>query len=1635
MSAAAGGGPRGSVPLFTPILPPKIESVSHEALVKWKRDRREYEAKFRARCRVSGGACDSVVESIKDSFDTDLLDVFCELELGVTAADVTEQQLVAAIEAIVSSIKNSQIPDIKALFKRELKMNMKESDVLARVLDYFKTCNKIISENGLKECFLNETGKREKCKRLISCLMPVSLKDEIKQCVRYTDLPAAKDPKILFKLIVGKAKEHERHHLRASKQKRDSAEVESQDKGKQTQGAKKKPWGKKKSPQAAADDAKAKADQKPKQKSSSKPSPGPCPKCKELHWLRECTVATESEKEELRKGIREARSAKKAKLKRLGQLLPASERRVTLNGVLEVPFCPDSGSDYTIIGRSHWQQLLALDPNVVVKDLEVPVQNQTFGEVLVSARKKAQLHVMLHTAAGPVEPMGTTEVLVADIDDGEFIVGNDLLTSLGIDVERQLEQLAARGEDETSGDPIQLEADELPVRVDGSTPSDDSDIFAAVERLIDRAISNGFPLEYVEKLRTIVHAYDVWRLELRGDPPANVPPLEVRLRNGARPTKCKPRKYPPHIRKFLHEFNTRLVELGLVYENPHSRWSSPVLPVKKSADLTDLRQTTDYRAVNAQTEVMAACMPILSLVMENAKGMKHFGLFDFLKGFWQLPLGELCQEYFSFMTDEKIFTPRRVPQGGSDSAIHFQKTMETCFSTLLYKHLLIWIDDLLLYAADMETYLAKLAELFALLNQFGLKLSAKKSSLYQTEVKWCGRVIDANGVRHDSDRIESLRALPYPKTAGELQQFVCAINWLRESIVDFARQMAPLQRRLDDALTSTKRTKRAAAGIEIQLTAAEREAFDQIKASLAEAATLNFPDDTATTCLFTDASDIGWAAIVTQVADFDPKLPAMEQQHKLLYCMSGTFSGSQLNWTVIKKEALPIVIACEKLDYLLLRPKPFRMYCDHRNLIHVFAPHENVKKHIRGKLLRWAMKLMNFRYIVEHVPGHSNVWADMISRWAGNHVPAISTKRIKAMRRQTEPPGVSPAPDVSQLRPLDDENSVWPTLAELSDLQQQYQPPAQAVQRDDGIFTINDRIWVPTEAVNLIQRLCIVAHCGAQGHRGQHAMIAHLQRLFSIDHLTAIVSKFVTNCLLCLHSHGGKTIPRPWGELIECKNRNEVLHFDYLYMGTSYGSSKYLLVLKDHVSHYCELVVADTAESSVVTEALLDWHARFGIPSVWVSDNGTHFKNEIIAELSRRLRTKQKFTPAYSPWVNGSIERVNRDILQVVRAMLLAYKLSYKDWVYLVPMIQASLNHTALPSLGNRAPVEIFTGLPRPTPLQDFYLPGSNELQTVPESDKIDEYLDKLRQSIQQMHHAVEDQKVKQRLLNQKRQRGDNLVNFHVGDYVLRSRVDEKHGNKLQVVWIGPYRVVRADTHSFRVQHLVTGDEVDVHASRLKMYADSSLNVTDELLEHVAAQGIILAVDSLKDHRWNSATNAFDLLVSWKGLQSIEDSYEPMTDLAKEIRILVERYVDQAAEEQLTKHWRKLQGSSGPSAAVLPEAEPATPAASEQQVSTGETRSAGRRHTGNKRKRRTRGGASRRDKYGKRNGVTNSEDNSTLSGQTSDGEGHDDNQCQPPPCRRSRLRTTASAASVPLEGSKTILRRSSRHRKNRGQHE
>ncbi|KAE9008438.1 hypothetical protein PR002_g15896 [Phytophthora rubi] len=76
--------------MFPHIVPPKITSIFHEALVKWRGLRREYEAKMGDPVRVSGEDFNLAAQPIKESFDVKLLRAFCTLRLRIKVEDATD---------------------------------------------------------------------------------------------------------------------------------------------------------------------------------------------------------------------------------------------------------------------------------------------------------------------------------------------------------------------------------------------------------------------------------------------------------------------------------------------------------------------------------------------------------------------------------------------------------------------------------------------------------------------------------------------------------------------------------------------------------------------------------------------------------------------------------------------------------------------------------------------------------------------------------------------------------------------------------------------------------------------------------------------------------------------------------------------------------------------------------------------------------------------------------------------------------------------------------------------------------------------------------------------------------------------------------------------------------------------------------------------------------------------------------------------------------------------------------------------------------------------------------------------------------------------------------------------------------
>jgi hypothetical protein len=247
-------------------------------------------------------------------------------------------------------------------------------------------------------------------------------------------------------------------------------------------------------------------------------------------------------------------------------------------------------------------------------------------------------------------------------------------------------------------------------------------------------------------------------------------------------------------------------------------------------------------------------------------------------------------------------------------------------------------------------------------------------------------------------------------------------------------------------------------------------------------------------------------------------------------------------------------------------------------------------------------------------------------------------------------------------------------------------------------------------------------------------------------------------------------IARPMGRQLQASTTRELIHFDFLKMTLSDDVQEYLLVMKDGFSGFVMLFPCQSCTTTATVEGLLAWFSIFGVANTWVSDRGTHFRNQVMTKLQRRLRVLHHFVTAGCAWANGTAERANREALRVFRTLLSEATLPHERWPELVPVVQATLNATASVSKGNRSPFEVMFGEPPPHPLDavlgvDFGL--DNGADEITPSEAVALHCAELSAALEAMIPDVKAAQDRRHQANAARAEHCPLPNLELGDFVL----------------------------------------------------------------------------------------------------------------------------------------------------------------------------------------------------------------------------------------------------------------------------
>ncbi len=229
------------------------------------------------------------------------------------------------------------------------------------------------------------------------------------------------------------------------------------------------------------------------------------------------------------------------------------------------------------------------------------------------------------------------------------------------------------------------------------------------------------------------------------------------------------------------------------------------------------------------------------------------------------------------------------------------------------------------------------------------------------------------------------------------------------------------------------------------------------------------------------------------------------------------------------------------------------------------------------------------------------------------------------------------------------------------------------------------QLVIPVALVDVV--LHLLHDTPSAGHPGRDRTLVATRSKYYWPTMRIDVDEHISQCLSCAQTKGTTSnalileYPLPAGPF-------DVVGIDLLQLPRSTQGSVYILVYVDHFSNF--VVLAPLRNKSAVTVA----HAivshlicPYTIPRVLLSDNGTKFKNQILADICFQYNIKQTFITAHHPASNGLVERTNRKVLEILRHLAGHLHETWKDWL---PQGASSTNGSVNSSTGKTSHWIIF---------------------------------------------------------------------------------------------------------------------------------------------------------------------------------------------------------------------------------------------------------------------------------------------------------------------------------------------------------
>ncbi|KAL8451781.1 hypothetical protein Emed_001772 [Eimeria media] len=233
----------------------------------------------------------------------------------------------------------------------------------------------------------------------------------------------------------------------------------------------------------------------------------------------------------------------------------------------------------------------------------------------------------------------------------------------------------------------------------------------------------------------------------------------VTVRNATVPKGGTPRFTQPEvsaIRTILQEYLRKKW-----IQSSRSPYAAPVILVPKNDDppgSPGSRLVISYRPLDAVTIAPKVPLPVIEDVLASLQFAKWFTALDMEQGFHQVRMAPEDRHKTAFRTSMGQFEWRVMRFGLKGARSTFQPIMNSIFFDMMGQGVLIYMDDVLVYAATFDEHLRLLDSVLARLLQHKMYPKLAKCKFAARSIEYLGYRVGADGIHPSTEKVSAIPA-------------------------------------------------------------------------------------------------------------------------------------------------------------------------------------------------------------------------------------------------------------------------------------------------------------------------------------------------------------------------------------------------------------------------------------------------------------------------------------------------------------------------------------------------------------------------------------------------------------------------------------------------------------------------------------------------------------------------------------------------------------------------------------------------------------------------------------------------------------------------------------------------------------